>query len=537
MKSLLLAAALLLLPFDAALGQERIFDSHVHLWHGEASLREYEAQLKAANLSIAGFGGMWFGGPNQAPPGEIDKTRASNDAQIALAEKHPEMLPIATVHPYDGQSAIAELERVAGRGIKVLKLHPHTQKFDVRDPRVAALAKRAGELGVIVLMDNANILPGDSENLFNLAVACPRTKFIFAHMGGLNFRFWNILALARTAQGFFADNIYFDISATTVIAAGSPIQNEFVWTIRNVGVDHLLLGSDFPQLTLPQTLAAFERLGLTDAERASITFGNAQRLFGLKYAFSGRSASSFPCNYNLLGDMAEKAFASRLSSPGPPSRKRALEACALAVSRLCWGAMGHYSDERAIWLGRYVLPHEPALRSWLRRRRLEGLEIDDVIQETYTRLVAAESVAHIRDAKSYAFQIAGSVVVDHLRRLKVVSIASVSDLDQFDMPSDEPSPERQVIDRDELQRLAETIARLPGKIRDVFTLRRVHGLSQREVAARLGLAESTVEKHMARGFLLMLEPLRHGGKDSAQTSSFGSGKIGPAHDRKDRTSD
>ncbi len=201
--------------------------------------------------------------------------------------------------------------------------------------------------------------------------------------------------------------------------------------------------------------------------------------------------------------------------------------------------MGLYSDERALWLGRHVLPHEPALRVWLRRRRLEGLEIDDVIQETYTRLIAADSVAHIRDAKSYAFQIAGSVVVDYLRRLKVVSIASVSDLDNMDLPSEEPSPERQVIDREELHRLAQMIARLPGRVRDVFTLRRVYGLSQREVAARLGLAESTVEKHMARGFLLMLEELGHGGKDPAQPSSLGSGKNGNRlrDGWKDRTSD
>lgn len=190
------------------------------------------------------------------------------------------------------------------------------------------------------------------------------------------------------------------------------------------------------------------------------------------------------------------------------------------------GTMGSYSDERAIWLGRHVLPHEPALRAWLRRRRLEGLEIDDVIQETYTRLIAADSIAHIRDAKSYTFQIAGSVVVDHLRRLKVVSIASVSDIDHLDMPSQEPSPERQVIDREELHRLAQMIAGLPGRVRDVFTLRRVYGLSQREVAERLGIAESTVEKHMARGFLLMLDALGHGGKDPAHASSLGSGKFG-----------
>jgi len=280
MKSALLAVAFLVLPVGPAVSQ--VFDSHVHLWHDEASLAEYQAQLKAAGVTIAGFGGMWFGGPNQAPPGEIEKTRTSNDGIITLAASHPGMMPIATVHPYDGQAAITELERVAARGIKVLKLHPHTQKFDVTDPRVLALVKRAGELGVIVLMDNANILPGDSENLFNLAVKAPKTRFIFAHMGGLNFRFWNILALARTAQNFFGDNIYFDISATVTVAAGSPIQNEFVWTMHNVGIDHLLLGSDFPQLTLPQTLAAFDKLGLTQEEKAKIMFGNAQRLFGLK---------------------------------------------------------------------------------------------------------------------------------------------------------------------------------------------------------------------------------------------------------------
>jgi len=181
--------------------------------------------------------------------------------------------------------------------------------------------------------------------------------------------------------------------------------------------------------------------------------------------------------------------------------------------------MGHVSDERAIWLGRQVLPHEPALRAWLRRKSLGGLDPDDIIQETYARLVAADSVAHIRDSRSYFFQVAGSVVIDHLRRMKVVSISSAPNFDYLETPSDEPSPERQVIDRDELQRLARMIARLPGKVRDVFTLRRIHGLSQREVAQRLGLAESTVEKHMSRGFLLMSDWLGHGGKDPLQPSS------------------
>lgn len=264
--------------------QTPLFDSHVHLWNGEASLREYEAQLKTSGREVIGIGAMWFGGPNQALQGHPEQIRAANDGLLALAAKHPKVLPIATVHPYDGPAAIAELERVAGRGFKVLKLHPHTQKFDAADPRVLQMVQRAGELGVIVLFDNASIVPDDCEKLFNLALSAPKTTFIFAHLGGMNFRFWNILKAARTAKGLFADNIYFDIAATTAILDDSPIRDEFVWTIRNVGVDHVLLGSDYPQYSLEQNASALDHLKLEETEKAKIRFENAQRLFRLPSA-------------------------------------------------------------------------------------------------------------------------------------------------------------------------------------------------------------------------------------------------------------
>lgn len=273
---------LLLLAYcQVASAQAPVFDVHVHLREGEASLREYKDGVESAGIELAGVGAMWFGGPHQALQGQLDEARAGNDGVIALAKEHPEVLPIATVHPYDGQAALDELARVAARGVKVLKIHAHTQQFDASDPRVLALARRAGELGVVVLMDNANILPGDSEKLFNLAVQAPGTTFVFAHMGAMNFRFWNVLALARTADGFALRNVHFDISATVLLAADSPIEEEFVWTLRNVGIDHVLLGSDHPQITLAQTLEAFERLDLTDEEKAKIRSGNARRLFGM----------------------------------------------------------------------------------------------------------------------------------------------------------------------------------------------------------------------------------------------------------------
>ena len=63
------------------------------------------------------------------------------------------------------------------------------------------------------------------------------------------------------------------------LAADAPIEEEFIWTMRNVGIDHILLGSDYPQFSLAQTLAALERLDLTPAEKAMIRHGNAKALF------------------------------------------------------------------------------------------------------------------------------------------------------------------------------------------------------------------------------------------------------------------
>ncbi|MBL0924711.1 MAG: amidohydrolase family protein [Sphingomonadaceae bacterium] len=224
---------------------------------------------------------MWFGGPAQALAGNPDQIRRSNDGIMALAATNRKIIPVATVHPYDGDAAIKEVNRVAARGVKILKLHAHTQKFDVADQRVLTLVKAAGARQMIILMDNASILPGDNEKLFNLAVAAPDTRFVFAHMGAMNFRFWNILALARTADGFAMPNVWFDLSATVLLAADTPIEEEFVWTVRNVGVERVLLGSDYPQMSLDQTLDALEKVDFTPAEKAQIRYGNAAKLFGL----------------------------------------------------------------------------------------------------------------------------------------------------------------------------------------------------------------------------------------------------------------
>lgn len=174
--------------------------------------------------------------------------------------------------------------------------------------------------------------------------------------------------------------------------------------------------------------------------------------------------------------------------------------------------------QRTQWFLRNILPHEPALRGWLSRGALPGLDPGDVIQEAYTILAELETVDAIRHPRAYLFQVARSVIVRHVRRARIIPIHAVDDLDRLDHPDDTASPEQHAIDRDELRQLARAIAAMPPKTREAFVLRRVNGLSQRQIAARMRISENTVETHISRGVLFLIDWFGSSGNKRSQTS-------------------
>jgi RNA polymerase sigma-70 factor (ECF subfamily) len=157
-----------------------------------------------------------------------------------------------------------------------------------------------------------------------------------------------------------------------------------------------------------------------------------------------------------------------------------------------------WATERAHWLASHVLPHEPALRAWLGRRPAAGLEVDDIIQETYAMLVGLTGVEHIASPRAYAFRAAQSLILQAARRRRIVRIETTGDIERLARASDEPSPERQVSARQELRQIADSIASLPARCCEAFTLRKIEGMSQRDVARRMGISEGAVEKHVGR---------------------------------------
>ena len=174
--------------------------------------------------------------------------------------------------------------------------------------------------------------------------------------------------------------------------------------------------------------------------------------------------------------------------------------------------MNRVSDERAIWLARQVMPHEAGLRGWLARRGIAECDIDDVVQETYAKLVTLPSVDAVRDPRSYTYQVALSVHVTNLRKSNVIPIKVIPQFEQANIAASDPSPEQIAADRGELDQLAAALAKLPERCRAVFLARRVEGLSHRETAQKLGISEKTVEKHMARGIRHLMDIFGRGGK-------------------------
>ncbi len=176
-------------------------------------------------------------------------------------------------------------------------------------------------------------------------------------------------------------------------------------------------------------------------------------------------------------------------------------------------------SERAQWLSRNVLPHEALIRARLRSVWAYDLDIEDVIQEMYTRILSVPSLDAIRFPRQYALQTAKSIIIDHVRHSQVVSIASTGSLETLDVSVPEASSEERLEFQGEILAVADALAKLPKTCRETLILRRIEGLSQKEVAQRLNISEKMVEKHMANGVRLLVKIFGRGGKSRTHTSA------------------
>jgi len=157
------------------------------------------------------------------------------------------------------------------------------------------------------------------------------------------------------------------------------------------------------------------------------------------------------------------------------------------------------------WFVREVLPLEPALLRYLRHAWRNENDVGDLCQDVFVRCIEAAKREIPHPTRPFVFFVARTLLIDRLRRNQVVSIEAVADLEAFGISADDPAPDRSAMARQDWRRLQAALERLPERQRDAVVMRKVEGLSRKEIAERMGIAEPTVAQHLANGIAALTD--------------------------------
>jgi RNA polymerase sigma factor (sigma-70 family) len=151
------------------------------------------------------------------------------------------------------------------------------------------------------------------------------------------------------------------------------------------------------------------------------------------------------------------------------------------------------------WFAEEVHPHGPQLKSYLKGTFPSVRDIDDVVQESYLRIWKAKAAQPIHSAKAFLYKIARHLALDTIRKHGNSPLDSVGDPAVSRVIDSSPDAAEALISKETLHHLADAIADLPDRCREVVILHKLKGLTHKEVAAQLNLSDRTVEKHCYKG--------------------------------------
>lgn len=152
-----------------------------------------------------------------------------------------------------------------------------------------------------------------------------------------------------------------------------------------------------------------------------------------------------------------------------------------------------------IWFSTRVLPHEPFFLRRARRWSKNAEEAFDLVQEAYLKLLQIDSWATIRDPRSYTATMIRNLVLQRVRRDRIIAIADIPPPSLAEVRDETPDVFETIAAREALLNLLADVERLPPVCQRVIKMRKFEDRSPKEIAITLGIGISTVETHLARG--------------------------------------
>ena len=172
------------------------------------------------------------------------------------------------------------------------------------------------------------------------------------------------------------------------------------------------------------------------------------------------------------------------------------------------------------WFCREVLTLERSLTSFIRRNWRVDEEVADLRQEIYERVLVGARHERPRDTRAFVYSVARNHLINRARRAQIVLFDLVADLESVGSEVDVLATERHLDARDQLRRAQVGLERLPPLCREVVRLRKVEGLSTREVADRLGVGLHTVEKQTTLGMRALADFMLRGPDETERPAAL-----------------
>ncbi len=167
------------------------------------------------------------------------------------------------------------------------------------------------------------------------------------------------------------------------------------------------------------------------------------------------------------------------------------------------------------------------LRRYVRQFVPNYHEAEDVTQEAYIRAFVAEKKTHIKQPKAFLFQVARNVALTRLEKKSREIHQCIDELSESETGMIDTAADDHVEALELLDTYSEAVIALPPKCRDVFILRKVYGFKHKEIAQKMGMSISSVEKYVRLGILACQDHLakRYQSEFQEHTQSCGNSTI------------
>ena len=206
--------------------------------------------------------------------------KMSNNYNLDSAKNNKELIPFCSVNPNFGKKSNDELERCISLGARGIgEIHPTVQNLEMTNLEIwkdtMQLALNS-DLPISIHCSEpvGHIYPGkgntELNKMYEFIKLFPENKIVLSHWGGGLF-FYELMKEVKE----LSRNVYYDTAATSYLYN----KDIFEISIKIIGAEKILFGSDFPILNPSRVLGEMKNIGAKNIEK--LTSSNAKFLLGL----------------------------------------------------------------------------------------------------------------------------------------------------------------------------------------------------------------------------------------------------------------